>query len=219
MATLIKSASVGTAIHELMHSWYQGVLGSNESLYPWMDEGFTTYAELRTSAFLKNDTGFAFTNSYNSYFRLVKSGKEEPLSTHADHFNTNYAYSVASYSKGCVFMAQLGYIVGQAALDKILLAYYSEWQFKHPNPNDFIRIAEKTSGIELDWYKEYWGYTTKTIDYGIGDVGMHGSTASVVLKRLGLTPMPVDVLITYKDRSRELHYIPMNLMYGKTRRN
>src|SRR5258708_10266984 len=62
MATLIKSASVGTAIHEFMHNWYQGLMGTNESLYAWMDEGFATYAELRTSAYLKNDTSFVFAN-------------------------------------------------------------------------------------------------------------------------------------------------------------
>jgi Peptidase family M1 domain len=217
MATLIKNASAGTAIHEFMHSWYQGMMGTNESLYPWMDEGFATYAELRASNWLKGDTSFAFTNSYNSYFRIVKSGKEEALSTHADHYNTNYAYSIASYSKGSIFLSQLAYITGDSLLNKILLEYYNEWKFKHPNPNDFIRVAEKVSGIELQWYKEYWIYTTKTIDYAIGDVNMNGpanSGASITIKRLGLMPMPVDVLITYKDGSREMHYIPMNLMYG-----
>ena len=213
-ATLIKNASIGTAIHEWMHSWYQGMMGTNESLYAWMDEGFTTYAELRTSAWLKKDTGFAYTNAYSSYFRLAKSKMEEPLSTHADHFNTNYAYSSASYSKGAVFMAQLGYIVGDAVLDKILLAYYNQWRFKHPNVNDFIRVAEKVSGLELQWYKEYWVYTTKTIDYAIGDVSTENGTAKITLNRVGLLPMPVDVLITYKDGTKEMHYIPMNLMYG-----
>ena len=214
MATLIKNASVGTAIHEFMHSWYQGMMGTNESLYPWMDEGFATYAELRTSAYLKGDTGFAFINSYNSYFRIVKSGKEEALSTHSDHYNTNYAYGTASYSKGSIFLSQLGYIVGQQNLDKILLEYYNEWRFKHPNPNDFIRVAEKISGIELQWYKEYWIYTTKTIDYALGDISMKDSNTIITIKRLGLMPMPVDVLITYKEGSSERHYIPMNLMYG-----
>jgi hypothetical protein len=215
MATLIKNASVGTAVHEFMHSWYQGMMGTNESLYPWMDEGFATYAELRTSAYLKNDTGFAFINSYNSYFRIVKSGKEEALSTHADHYNTNYAYGVASYSKGSMFLSQLGYIVGEENLDKILLEYYNEWRFKHPNPNDFIRIAEKISGIELQWYLQYWINTTRTIDYAIGDINMNnGGNASITLKRIGLMPMPVDVLITYKDGTQQMHYIPMNLMYG-----
>ena len=213
-ATLLKNASIGTAIHEWMHSWYQGMMGTNESLYPWMDEGFTTYAELRTSAWLKKDTGFAYTNAYASYFRLAKSKMEEPMSTHSDHYNTNYAYSSAAYSKGAVFMAQLGYIVGDSVLDKILPEYYNQWHFKHPNVNDFIRIAEKVSGIELQWYKEYWVYTTKTIDYAIGDISTENGTAKITLNRVGLMPMPVDVLITYKDGTKEMHYIPMNLMYG-----
>jgi len=215
MATLIKNASVGTAIHEFMHSWYQGLMGTNESLFPWMDEGFTTYAEQRVSNWLRGDTAFAFTNSYGSYFRIVKSGKEEALTTHADHYNTNYGYSVASYSKGSIFLSQLGYIVGDSLLNRILLEYYNEWRFKHPNANDFVRIAEKVSGIELQWYKEYWVYTTRTIDYAIGDINMNGNNASIVIKRLGLMPMPVDVLVTYKDGTQELHYIPMNLMYGE----
>jgi len=197
-----------------MHSWYQGMMGTNESLFAWMDEGFTTYAELRVSAWLKKDTGFAYKNAYDSYFRLVKSGREEPMTTHADHFNTNMAYSVASYSKGALFLAQLGYIVGDTVLDKILLEYYNEWRFKHPNANDFIRVAEKVSGMELDWYKEYWVYSTKTVDYGLGDITDDNGKAKITIKRIGYMPMPVDVLVTYKDGTKEMHYIPLNMMYG-----
>ncbi len=215
MATLIKSASVGTAIHEWMHSWFQGMMGTNESLYPWMDEGFTTYGESRVSAYLEKDTGFAYTDDYAGYFRLAKSGKEEPMTTHADHYNTNYAYSAAVYSKGAVYLAQLGYITGDKALDEILLEYYKEWRFKHPNPNDFLRIAEKISGMELDWYNEYWVNTTKTIDYAIGDVVTEEGKTKITIQRVGYMPMPLDVLVTYKDGTKELHYIPLNLMYGE----
>jgi hypothetical protein len=214
MATLIKSASIGTAIHEWMHSWFQMLMGTNESLYPWMDEGFTDYATNRVMAEMKRQTGFYYNGSYRSYFALVRSGYEEPASTHSDHYNTNYAYSVASYSKGAVFLAQLGYIVSDSVLDKILLSYYNTWRFKHPNPNDFIRIAEKESGMELDWYKEYWINSTKTIDYAIGDINLVAGKAMVNLRRVGKMPMPVDVLVTYKDGAQELHTIPLNLMYG-----
>lgn len=214
MATLIKSASIGTAIHEWMHSWFQMMMGTNESLYPWMDEGFTDYATNRVMAEMKRQTGFYYNGSYRSYFALVRSGYEEPASTHSDHYNTNYAYSVASYSKGAVFLAQLGYIVSDSVLDKILLSYYNTWRFKHPNPNDFIRIAEKESGMELDWYKEYWINSTKTIDYAIGDINLVAGKAMVNLRRVGKMPMPVDVLVTYKDGAQELHTIPLNLMYG-----
>jgi hypothetical protein len=214
MATLIKNFSPGTALHEFMHSWYYGLMGNNESLYPWMDEGFATYSELRISAWLRGDTSFPFANAYSSYFRLLKSGKEEPMSTHADHYNTNFAYEVNAYSKGCIFLAQLGYIVGDKVLNKIILEYYNEWKFKHPNPNDFIRVAEKVSGLELQWYKEYWIYTLKNIDYAIGDINEENGNAKITIKKVGLMPMPIDVLITYKDGTKETHYIPLSLMYG-----
>ena len=215
MATLIKNAGIGTAIHEWMHSWYQGMMGTNESLYPWMDEGFTTYAEERIMGELRQKKTFLQEGSYTGYYKLVKSGFEEPMTTHSDHYSTNYAYSNAAYSKGAVFMSQLGYIVGDNARDKILLEYYRQWRFKHPNPNDFIRVAEKVSGMELDWYKEYWINTTKTIDYAIDSLWEQNGKTNIRLKRIGEMPMPVDVELTFKDGSKELHYIPLNLMYGE----
>ncbi len=215
MATLLKNASVGTAIHEWMHSWYQMMLGTNESLYPWMDEGFTDYSSTRVMATLRDTKTFWYSSAYKGYFNLARSGVEEPASTHADHYNTNYAYGNAAYSKGGVFISQLGYIVSDSIRDKILLAYYNQWRFKHPNPNDFVRVAEKLSNMELDWYKEYWINGTKTIDYAIDDINVKGNGAEIKLKRLGKMPMPVDVLLTFKDGSQEMHYIPMNLMYGE----
>lgn len=240
MATLIKGPSLGTVFHEWIHSWYQQMMGSNESLFPWMDEGFTTFAEGETTAFYndsclmqspyvsqaeklsakkyidsrKDRLPLTQADSYLGYFGLVKSGLEEPMSTHADHYNTNYAYSNAAYSKGAVFMKQLEYIVGTQTLDKILLEYYNEWRFKHPNANDFIMVAEKVSGLNLQWYKEYWVYTTKTIDYSIVNINPVDGCSEFTLKRLGKMPMPVEVLLTFKDGTRELHYIPLDLMYG-----
>jgi hypothetical protein len=214
MATLIKSASLGTALHEWMHSWYQHLLGTNESLYAWMDEGFTSYAESTIMNWLKGKTGYGLEEEYRGYLTLARSKFEEPMSTHADHYATNFAYGAAAYNKGSVFLWQLGYIMGDSALHKTMLNYYNTWKFKHPNPNDFIRVAEKTSGIQLDWYKEYWMNTTKTIDYNIDSLWMDEKGTSVRIKRLGEMPMPVDVSITFKDSSIEHHYIPLNLMYG-----
>jgi len=165
-------------------------------------------------ATLRNAKGFWFNGSYRGYFNLAKSGLEEPASTHSDHYNTNYAYGNAAYSKGAVFMAQLGYIVSDSIRDRILLSYYHQWRFKHPNPNDFIRVAEKESGMELDWYKEYWIYSTKTIDYAVGDINTVDGKPQITIKRIGKMPMPIDVLVTYKDGSQEMHYMPLDLMYG-----
>jgi len=153
-------------------------------------------------------------DSYTAYFSLVKSGFEEPLTTHADHFNTNYAYSNAAYAKGAVFMEQLGYIVGAGMRNKIILNYYNQWRFKHPNVNDFIQVAEKTSGLKLDWYREYFVNTTKTIDYAIDSLWEEGGKTKVRIVNKGKMPMPIDLQLTFKDGAKEMHYVPMNLMFG-----
>ena len=236
MGTLLAGPSLGTAFHEWMHTWYQMLLGTNESRYAWMEEGFTDWATDNLEAFYRdsvirkrylNDPArlramdsiskIPLVNhraNYESYFSLAKSGLEEPLTTHADHFNTNFAYGAAAYSKGCVFLAQLGYITGDAVRDRIMLEYYKQWHFKHPNVDDFIRIAERVSNMELDWYKEYWVNSTKTIDYGIDSLWEEGGKTKIRLRRVGRMPMPIDVLIQYKDGSKQLVYIPMYLMFG-----
>jgi Peptidase family M1 domain len=217
MATLIKGAGPDLFVHEWMHSWYQCVLATNESLYPWMDEGFATYAESRVLNYLGLliDTTFIHADDYKAYYQLVKSGKEEALITHADHFNTNYAYKNASYIKGAVFLEQLGYITGAETRDKILLEYYRQWKFKHPDVSGFMRIAEKVSDMKLDWYKEYWINSVNTIDYAFDSLWEDNGKTKIRLKRIGIMPMPIDVQITFRDGSKELHYIPLDLMYGE----
>ncbi|TWW02043.1 M1 family metallopeptidase [Chitinophaga pinensis] len=221
MATLIMGNGkleglYGLAAHEWMHTWYQGMLGTNESLYPWMDEGFTTFAENNVVYHTLDSTKSpsAQTSAYNGYFALVRSGYEEPMSTHSDHYNTNYGYSLTAYSKGAVFLEQLGYIIGAEARDKGLLKYYWEWRFKHPNVNDFIRIMEKESGLQLDWYKQYFVYSTKHIDYSIDSVFENNGKTVVRLRRVDNMPMPIDLLITGKDGKQVMHYVPMSLMFG-----
>jgi len=237
MGTLLNGPGLGTVFHEWMHNWYQMLLGSNESLYAWMDEGFAEWAtdlvetNYRDQVVKKRLAGNApglrtFDSAtkllprnhkahYDGYFSLVRSGLEEPLSTHADHFNTHYAYGNASYSKGCVFIAQLGYITGESIRDKIMLEYYRQWRFRHPNADDFIRIAEKVSNMELDWYKEYWINSTKIIDYGIDSLWEEGGKSKIRLKKIGQLPMPIDILLEYSDGKKEMVYIPMYLMFGR----
>ena len=216
MATLLKGAGTGVVIHEWMHSWYQMMLGTNESLYAWMDEGFTSFAESNVQNYLKgNIDSFPHQDAYNSYIALSKSDFNEPLTTHADHYATNSAYSINAYSKGEVFMEQLGYIVGASVRDSILLKYFNTWKYKHPQLNDLIRIAEKTSGIQLDWYKDFFVNTNKTIDYGIDSLWDEGGKMQVRFRNHGTMPMPVDIDLLFKDGSRETVYIPQYLMFGE----
>ena len=218
MITGLRSVAslVGVVAHEMMHSWYQGVLGFNESLYPWMDEGFATYASDNIKKVVLNPTvtDDPHESSYKNYFLYVKSGRQEPMTTHADHYITNTAYGINSYDKGCVFLHQLSYIIGQKALDKGLLEFYRDWSFKHPDVNDCVRSMEKASGIQLDWYKEYWINTTQTINYGIKSVNKKSGKYLIELVRIGNMPMPIDLVIYYKDGSSDCINIPIPFMRG-----
>jgi hypothetical protein len=216
---------LGVTAHEMAHSWFQHVLASNESKNAWMDEGFTSWLEnygLNEIAEKKQENPHA--DSYAGYYALVKSGKEQPQTTHADRYDENRSYSIDAYSKGNIFLSQLEYLIGKANLMKTLKRYYANYKFTHPTPNDIKHTAEKVSGANLDWYLNDWTKTTNTIDYGIktveesGDfIGQH---TKVILERIGRMPMPLDIVVNYEDGTQENFYIPQTLMrYTKENQN
>ena len=225
MATLITGersypSLLSVTIHEALHSWYQMLIGTNESYLAWMDEGFTSFAQNITQIYLFNDIYKLdlvnpLRRSYERYYNFIKSGLEEPLSTHSDHFSTNQAYGVGSYTKGAMFLMQLGYIIGEDILFKGLKRYYNEWKFKHPDEYDFIRIMEKESRMELDWYIDYWIKTTHTIDYSLEIKEENENEILVSVNRLGKMPMPIEIEVMYEDSSKKKFYIPLSIMRGE----
>ncbi|MRJ07541.1 M1 family peptidase [Ornithobacterium rhinotracheale] len=204
---------VGVIFHEGAHSWFQHLFGINETEQEWFDEGFTSYAE--TLAFKKvfekgnpDEVGVA-QDAYAGYFNLVRSGMQEPLSTLADYYDTNYAYGISAYYKGQVFVAQLGYVIGEENLRKTFKEFYRRWKFDHPSYKDFVKTAEDISGINLKWYDNMMINTIRVIDYAVAAEGKE-----VKLVNKSNFAMPLDVLVTYADGSQELFYISINAMRG-----
>ena len=208
---------VGTAAHELAHAWFQHLLATDEAAYPWMDEGFTSYIEyLAEHQILKTKkTANPFDSAYKGYFGLVKSGFQEPTITHSDRFATNYAYSVTAYYKGLLFLTQLDYLMGNEALQKTLKRYYNEYAFKNPTPNDFIRIAEKVSGMQLQWFLNEFMETDHTADYAISKVEGKGNKTEVTLKRVGRLPLSIDLWVTDKAGNIRYVYVPLRMTYAE----
>ena len=207
---------VGVTAHELAHSWFQHILATNETKHEWMDEGFTSFiSTLAENEVLEENKEFPLAGSYRGYYGLATSGVEMPQATNANRYEHNYAYERTAYSKGAVFLGQLGYIIGQDKLFKTLQTYYDEWKFKHPLPNDLRVIAERVSGIQLQWYLTDWTQTTNRIDYAIEAVNATEKGTEIHLERKELMPMPQEVLIQFKDGSMALHYIPISLMRGE----
>ncbi|MDA8569219.1 M1 family metallopeptidase [Flavobacteriaceae bacterium] len=221
MSTLITgerklNSLIGVMAHEMAHSWFQHILATNEAKHSWMDEGFTSFiSSLCMQELSEKPSENPFAGSYRGYQYLIKSGKEQPQTTHSDRYEFNSAYSIAAYSKGSIFLSQLGYIIGQDKLMETLKKYYTDFKFKHPTPNDIKRTAEKVSGLQLDWYLMDWTQTTNTIDYAIQEVVAEDlENTTVVLERKGLMPMPLDILVVYQDGSQETFYVPLRMMRG-----
>jgi len=220
MMTLVTSAGgkldglIGVCLHEAIHNWFYGVIATNESKYGWMDEGFTQYAtnvmaDLIYEAKSPNPQEW----EYMGYKRLYKSGYMEPMTTHSDHYKRNGAYSTSAYSRGAIFLQQLKYIIGETLFNQGMLRYFDEWKFKHPQPYDFIRVMEKVSDLELDWYLDLYTGTLQVTDYKVSSVYEKDGKTCIQIDRVGELPMPLDILVE-TAAGTQYHYIPLDLIRG-----
>ena len=207
---------MGLMVHEGSHSWYQQMLATNEPLRPWMDEGFTSYAESIVMHQLfppTDERPNPFVDKINAYRGIVQKKIEEPAVWLGDHHDNGTAYSFASYVKGELYLVQLGYIVGEQNLEKIMTEYFKEWNMKHPTDRDFLHIAQKVSGMDLKWFHHYWINTIKTIDYGIKDVQYDKKSTTITLLNNGQVPMPIDFSVMTTDKKIITYQIPMNMTH------
>ncbi len=207
---------MGLMAHEGSHSWYQQMLATNEPVRPWMDEGFTSYAESYVMHQLfppKDDRPNAFVEKIDAYRKFLKKQIEEPAVWLGDHHDNGTAYSYASYVKGELYLVQLGYIVGEENLSKIMTEYFKEWSMKHPTDRDFLHIAQKVSGMDLKWFHHYWINTTNTIDYGIKDVQYGNTSTTITLVNNSQVPMPIDFSVITADNKMVNYQIPLNMTH------
>ena len=207
---------MGLMAHEGSHSWYQQMLATNEPVRPWMDEGFTSYAESYVMHQLfppKDNRPNAFVEKIDAYRKFLKKQIEEPAVWLGDHHDNGTAYSYASYVKGELYLVQLGYIVGEENLSKIMTEYFKEWSMKHPTDRDFLHIAQKVSGMDLKWFHHYWINTTKTIDYGIKDVQYGNTSTTITLVNNSQIPMPIDFSVITADNKMVNYQIPLNMTH------
>ncbi|WP_419869172.1 M1 family metallopeptidase [Chryseobacterium sp. CT-SW4] len=207
---------MGLMAHEGSHSWFQQMVATNESMRPWMDEGFTSYAESLVMYQLfppKDQYPNPFVRTLDGYRNFIKRGIEEPAVWLGDHHDNGTSYTYSTYVKGELYLVELGYIIGEENLNKTMKQYFQNWSMKHPTDRDFLHIAQKVSGMDLKWFHHYWINTTKTIDYGIKDVKYDAQSTTITLINKGQVPMPVDFSVMTTDKKIVTYQIPTNLTH------
>ncbi|HEY0030410.1 MAG TPA: M1 family metallopeptidase [Bacteroidia bacterium] len=171
--------------HEVGHNWFYGMLGSNEREHGWLDEGLNSFNENRyietkypDQKLLGNvadgPIGKAFdlqrykhkTQYDLSYLFSAARNEDQPIETPSyDYTSINYGGIV--YSKTAIVMDYLMAYLGEEEMNKVMQAYFDEWHFKHPMPEDFRRSVEKTTGKNLSWLFDDLIKTTKKLDYKV----------------------------------------------------
>ena len=209
---------IGVTAHEAAHEWFYGMLGSNESDYAWMDEGFTEFATTEALTALFRGNAPAARADHRSATRgivaLQESGLFEPVSSPSDHYATNRAYSTASYGGGQMILDLLGYVLGDSVRDAGLRRYVQQYTLRHPQPADVERVMEAASGVQLDWFFQQVANSTRRLDLAVEGVRRRGDSTHVTLERKDAMFFPVDVRLTMADGTTRYVHVPTSEMVG-----
>ena len=202
--------------HEIGHTWFPMIVGNNERLHAWLDEGTNTFMNYY-------NWNKKYPGKYNRrgdpglYIPLAVSGKEESIMTPADRIRGSL--SVTAYTKpGLGLILLRDRIVGAERFDPAFRQFIDRWAYKHPTPADFFRSMEDGVGEDLSWFWRSWFYTTEVLDQAVDSVAAvadsSGSSSKVHLRNAGQMPMPVELELVMDDGTKEQLRLPVEVWYG-----
>ena len=208
---------IRTACHELAHTWFEHIFAIDEQQYPWFDEGFTCFLQLWADAeVVQKDPMANFSDSRRKAFLdYIQDNQEEDPSIRADFFERTRSYFSTAYAKGTMFASHLDYIIGRRAMERTFKRFYKEYAFTHPTPENFVRCAEKESGMQLFWFLNEFMHTNHHIGYCIEKVEAKGDKTLVTLSKKGRIPMPLDLIVIPNGQKPFSLYIPIDLTFGE----
>jgi hypothetical protein len=199
--------------HEFGHEWFPMVVGSNERLYPWMDEGFNTFIDLHNAARFFAGTPYGDTIEVNPLHLSTThtaAGEEQPLITNPTEVHD---LMWVGYQKPALMLQTLRFeVLGPPRFDSAFRDYIRTWAFKHPTPADFFRLMRDASGMELDWFWRDWVYTTARLDQAVDSVtaGAGGPTM-IFLSNRGTMTLPAELHITFDDGTDSSVRLPVEM--------
>jgi Peptidase family M1 domain len=199
-------------MHELGHQWFPMQVGSDERRYPWMDEGFNTFADYDAAEAFFKGTTYADTvrrELLAAYTATAVPGSEQPMITKPDEVRQLYW---TAYQKPALMLSLLREtVLGRDEFDRAFREYTRRWRFKHPQPADFFRTMSNITGRDLDWFWREWIYTTARLDQAVDSVRPGNDTTFLYLSSRGQMVMPVTLELRYADGSMETRNLPVEM--------
>lgn len=192
---MVINSNQGAADHEAAHQWWPMMLGTNETRYGWMDEGFNQYMNTLSYA---NTQGkpYNLDGQGQSYGQISGSENEAPMMWNANDAGSGYSFQ--TYGKAPLMLSMLGGIVGDQAVIDAMKKYTATWAFKHPSPWDYIFFMNNELNQDLEWFWYYWLWTTETVEGSIKDVKTANGKTTVTVHEAGQMPSPVVLKVEFE---------------------
>lgn len=201
----------GVTDHEFGHIWYPMIVGTNERLHVWLDEGLNMLIN-HYSTVSFNQSEYASRMDREMIIAWMNSSMREPISTYPDIAQHNNLGFTGYYKPAYGLFMLREYILGHDRFDAALKAYTQAWAFKHPRPEDFFNIFENVSGEDLSWFWKHWFYGNDPIDLAIEAVDKVRTDYLITFRNFGM-PMPVHFEVTYADQTKERLYLPVEVWH------
>lgn len=202
---MVINSNQGAADHETFHQWIPMMVGTNETRYGWMDEGFNNYSNILSNA---DANGKPFNlDGRGQQYGTISGNEDEPTMM----WNANYGgnlYGFQTYGKVSMMFSMLGGIVGDDAMNTAVRKYVETWKFKHPSPWDFTFFMNKELGRDLNWFWYYWLFTTESVNGSIKEVISKGDKTHVTVHQAGEMPSPVVLKVEFADGSDKIKSMP-----------
>jgi hypothetical protein len=198
---MVINSNQGAADHEAAHQWWPMMVGTNETRYAWMDEGFNQYMNILSEADAAG-TVASLDGLGQAYGRISGSEDEAPLMWSANDAGSGYGFQ--TYQKTPLMLSMLGGIVGDDAIIQAMKKYTAAWAYKHPSPWDYMFFMNQELGQNLEWFWYYWLFTTESVEGSIANVSTAGSKTTVTVKQAGQMPSPVVLKVELEPGREEI---------------
>lgn len=204
----------GVTDHEFGHIWFPMIVGSNERIHGWMDEGFNTFInDLSTKEFNKGE--YYSPQSLQRMAKMFALEGLEPVITQPDNMKEQSIGALLYMKPGAGLTLLREQIIGEERFDKALRKYIEYWKYKHPTPEDFFRTIENVTGEELSWFWRGWFINKWKIDQGVKLAkykdGDFTKGVYVTVENIGQLPMPTTVQLTFEDNTTLEKKIPIEV--------
>jgi hypothetical protein len=202
---MVINSNQGAADHETAHQWWPMMLGTNETRYGWMDEGFNQYMNELSDADAAGKP-YNLDGLGQSYGRMSGSEDEAPMMWSANDAGSGYGFQ--TYAKTPLMLSMLGGIVGDEAVINAMKKYTATWAYKHPSPWDYIFFMNNELGQDLEWFWYYWLWTTESVEGSIQDVKTVKGKTIVTVNQAGQMPSPVVLKVEFEAEGPAIKAVP-----------